>query len=95
VLREVDGFTTDLRLYGWEDYDLWCKLAERDMFAVHVKEIVARYRVASSSMLSLTNLSRDDAMAALAERHPTLFSSADRPPSAAGSASRSPSAAAS
>jgi hypothetical protein len=88
VLRELDGFTTDLRLYGWEDYDLWCKLAERGMHAAHVKEIVARYRAASGSMLSLTNLSMDEAMAVLAERHPTLFSSAARPPSYAARASR-------
>jgi glycosyltransferase involved in cell wall biosynthesis len=88
VLREVDGFTTDLRLYGWEDYDLWCKLAERGMHAAHVKEIVARYRAASGSMLSLTNLSMDEAMAVMAERHPSVFSSAARPPSFAGPASR-------
>jgi hypothetical protein len=73
ALREVGGFTTDLRLYGWEDYDLWCKLASRGMRAAHVKEIVARYRVSGSSMISLTNLSLEDAQAALAERHPELF----------------------
>lgn len=73
VLREVDGFTTDMRLYGWEDYDLWCKLAARGLRGAHVKEIVARYRVAAGSMLSLTNLSLEGAQAALAERHPALF----------------------
>jgi cellulose synthase/poly-beta-1,6-N-acetylglucosamine synthase-like glycosyltransferase len=73
VLREVDGFTTDLRLYGWEDYDLWCKLAARGMRAAHVREIVARYRVSAGSMISLTNLSLERAQAALAEHHPELF----------------------
>jgi glycosyltransferase involved in cell wall biosynthesis len=73
VLREVDGFTTDLRLYGWEDYDLWCKLAARGMRAAHVREIVARYRVSAGSMISLTNLSLEGAQAALAEHHPELF----------------------
>jgi Glycosyl transferase family 2/Glycosyl transferases group 1 len=73
ALREVGGFTTDLRLYGWEDYDLWCKLAVRGMRAVHVKEIVARYRVSEGSMISLTNLSLEGALEALAERHPELF----------------------
>jgi glycosyl transferase family 2 len=73
VLREVDGFTTELRLFGWEDYDLWCKLAARGMHAAHVREIVARYRVSPGSMISLTNLSLEGAQAALAERHPALF----------------------
>jgi hypothetical protein len=73
VLREVDGFTTDLRLYGWEDYDLWCKLAARGMRAAHVREIVARYRVSAGSMISLTNLSLEGAQAALGEHHPGLF----------------------
>jgi hypothetical protein len=81
VLREVGGFTTDIRLYGWEDHDLWCTLADRGMRAVHVKEIVARYRHTPDSMLSLTNLSLEGARVAIAERHPHLFA-----PSAAGSA---------
>jgi hypothetical protein len=73
VLREVGGFTTDLRLYGWEDYDLWCKLASRGMRAIHVKEIVGSYRIAAGSMINLTNLSLEGAQAALAERHPDFF----------------------
>jgi hypothetical protein len=73
VLREVGGFTTDLRLYGWEDYDLWCKLADRGMHAAHVKEIVGRYRASAGSMISLTNLSLEGAEATLRERHPAFF----------------------
>jgi glycosyltransferase involved in cell wall biosynthesis len=73
VLREVDGYTTDLRLYGWEDYDLWCKLASRGMRGTHVKEIVARYREADGSMIDITNISTEGAYAALRERHPAVF----------------------
>jgi hypothetical protein len=73
VLRQVDGYTTDLRLYGWEDYDLWCKLADRGMRGAHVKEIVARYREAEGSMIDLTNISLEGAYAALRERHPAFF----------------------
>jgi Glycosyl transferase family 2/Glycosyl transferases group 1 len=73
VLREVDGFTTDLRLYGWEDYDLWCKLAARGMRGAHVKEIVGRYRTSGGSMISLTNVSLEGAEATLRERHPAFF----------------------
>jgi hypothetical protein len=74
ALLEVGGFATDIRLYGWEDYDLWCAFAARGMRPVHVREIVGRYRRSAESMLSLTNLSQEDARAALAERHPELFS---------------------
>ena len=27
-LRDLGGYATELRLYGWEDYDLWCRMAE-------------------------------------------------------------------
>ena len=77
MLREVDGFTTDLRLYGWEDYDLWCKLADRGMRGAHVKEIVGRYRASAGSMISLTNMSLEGAEATLRERHPAFFAGAE------------------
>jgi len=73
VLDEIGVFDTDVRLYGWEDYDLWCRIAERGGRAAHVKEIVARYRAEPGSMISLTNLDREGPRAALAERHPKLF----------------------
>jgi glycosyltransferase involved in cell wall biosynthesis/SAM-dependent methyltransferase len=38
--------------FGWEDYDFWCKLAERGLYGVPVGgEPLAEYRVHSSSML--------------------------------------------
>ena len=77
TLAELGGYTTDRRLYGWEDYDLWCRIAERGGRAVHVPEIVARYRLAAGSMISLTNLSTREAREALAERCPKLFEGVD------------------
>ncbi len=77
TLTELGGYTTDRRLYGWEDYDLWCRIAERGDRAVHVPEIVARYRLAAGSMISLTNLSTREAREALAERCPRLFEGVD------------------
>jgi GT2 family glycosyltransferase len=73
VLDEVGCFDTDVSLYGWEDYDLWCRIAEGGGRATHVKEIVARYRAAPGSMIALTNLDREGPRAALAERYPKLF----------------------
>jgi hypothetical protein len=77
TLTELGGYTQDRRLYGWEDYDLWCRIAERRGTAAHVPEIVARYRLAPGSMISLTNLSTREAREALAERCPRLFRGVD------------------
>ena len=78
-VRELGGYTTDSRLYGWEDYDLWCGLAEREECAVHVPEIVARYRASTTSMISFTNLSTTTAYAALIDRHRKLFAGLQPP----------------
>jgi hypothetical protein len=67
------GFVTDVRLHGWEDYDLWCRVADDGRRGAFVPEIVARYRSAEHSMLSLTDISTREAVGLLAERHPALF----------------------
>lgn len=76
VLAGLGGYGTDRRLHGWEDYDLWCRIAERGGHAVHVPTVVGRYRTSASSMLSLTNLSVDAAYDALRERAPRLMAGA-------------------
>jgi Glycosyl transferase family 2 len=73
VLLELGGFVTDLRLYGWEDYELWCAIAAAGLRGAHVREVVGRYRLGGASMISTTNLSEREARAVLAERHPALF----------------------
>ncbi|HYY74647.1 MAG TPA: glycosyltransferase, partial [Solirubrobacterales bacterium] len=77
TLAELGGYTDDRRLYGWEDYDLWCRIAERGSRAAHVPEILARYRLAAGSMISITNVSTREAREALAERCPRLFEGVD------------------
>ena len=59
----LGGYTEDLRLYGWEDYDLWCRVADRGRYGVHVPEILARYARAEHSMISLTAIDTAEAMA--------------------------------
>ena len=73
VLRRTGGYTTDSRLHGWEDFELWCRLAELGERGAFVPEVVARYRSAQHSMLSLTNLSSTMAFSVLAERYPNLM----------------------
>jgi glycosyltransferase involved in cell wall biosynthesis len=70
---EEGGYTTDRRLYGWEDYDLYCRLAEHAHRGVMVDRIVAMYRSSETSMLSVTNISHSSAFVALKEHAPTLM----------------------
>jgi len=46
----VHGYSKML-VGGWEDYDFWCKCAERGFAGLFVPEILARYRVHAQSML--------------------------------------------
>jgi hypothetical protein len=78
ILRAVGGYSTDRRLHGWEDYDLWLTLAELGHRGVLVPSIIGRYRVSPGSMLSITNVSIAGAFAALIERHPALLARADK-----------------
>lgn len=79
VLRRAGGYTTDQKMHGWEDYDLWCHFAELGERGVFVPEVVARYRSARHSMLSVTNLSGSMAYSVLAERYPILMGSVEPP----------------
>lgn len=72
ALMRVGGYTTDSRLFGWEDFALWCAFAQHGMGGVRVPEIVARYRAAVHSMIAVTNIDGSAAWGALAERFPFL-----------------------
>ncbi len=74
ALVALGGYSCDPRLaLGWEDYDLWARMAEAGRHAVFVPEIIARYRVGHSSMVSVTNISVTDAYAAIADHAPNLM----------------------
>ena len=58
--------------YGWEDFDFWCRLAERGHFGLPVPEVLADYRVHAASMLHTTTEIQDhknDLIADLKQRH--------------------------
>jgi hypothetical protein len=78
VVREAGGFSTDLRLDGWEEYDLWCTLAERGYRGSLVPAIVGRRRISPSSRV-LTEIDHDDARARLRERHPRILAVGSAP----------------
>jgi glycosyl transferase family 2/glycosyl transferase family 1 len=76
VLLDLGGYWDDPRIVGWEDYDLWCRIAEAGGHGVHVPEMLAWYRQTGHSMLSLTELDVTVARSLVAARAPSVF--ADR-----------------
>lgn len=79
AIRSLGGYVTDRRLWGWEDYDLWCRAADVGYRGAHVPEVLTRYRVARHSMLSLTNISASTAVSVLTERAPRLMRGVEPP----------------
>jgi glycosyltransferase involved in cell wall biosynthesis len=77
AIEEVGGYTTNPKLFGWEDFALWCTFAERGWWGVHVREILARYRTAPGSMIATTNIDVAIAWQALVERFPTIIGGLD------------------
>ncbi len=71
---------------GWEDYDFWCRLAERGMHGSRVAgEPLAEYRVHAASMLrsvTETPKAKPRVLAEMARRHPwlSLVDAARQPP---------------
>ncbi len=70
---DLGGYRPDEGMvYGWEDWDLWLRLASTGGHAVLRREILGRYRVRAGSMVSLTNLAAGEAIAAIRGRYPAL-----------------------
>jgi glycosyltransferase involved in cell wall biosynthesis len=74
VLEEVGGFSTEMQDThgGWEDYELWLRLAAGGQRAVLVPQIVGRYRVHATSMVSTVNLDVTTVFRDLRDRYPDL-----------------------
>ncbi len=72
-ILELGGYSEDVRLYGWEDYDLWCRLAEHGGRGVLVPEILCRYHRSPHSMLSVTDIDASELLSLLRERYPSVM----------------------
>ncbi len=72
ALLELGGYTSDTRLYGWEDFALWCAFADRGFQGLRVPEILTRYRTGTYSMISITDIDATAAWGALVERNAFL-----------------------
>ncbi len=70
----VGGYSP-LEPAGWEDYEFWCKLAEKGLFGVRVPETTARYRTHGASMLRALTDVRENKLRVIEDmnrRHPWL-----------------------
>lgn len=73
ALIELDGYE-NMR-HGWEDYDLWLRIMESNNIAIHIPDILSRYRQHNTSMLRTeTNISKNikDLHEYMKKRHPWL-----------------------
>ena len=58
ILLQIGGYSTDLIEYGWfgwDDYDVWLKLAQSNYSCKLIPKVLSAYRVHSSSMINTTN----------------------------------------
>lgn len=65
--REDDDF-----VFGWEDWELWLRLASLGQHGVHVPRMLGRYRTQESSMITITNLVADEMYRHVRDLHPGL-----------------------
>jgi GT2 family glycosyltransferase len=73
VWERHGGYRVDDDLvFGWEDWELWLRLAAAGEFGVHVPQMLGRYRTQQQSMISTTNLVADHMIRHLRELHPSL-----------------------
>jgi hypothetical protein len=73
VLESHGGYrANDDWIHGWEDWDLWLRLAVAGEHGVHVPEMLGRYRTQRSSMIAISNLAADVMLTRLRQRYPTL-----------------------
>lgn len=49
ILEDLDGFYPIK--HGWEDYDLWLRLLDKEQLMIQIPEILSRYRIHEMSML--------------------------------------------
>jgi glycosyltransferase involved in cell wall biosynthesis len=59
-------------VYGWEDWDLWLRLAVAGEYGTFVPEMLGRYRTQHTSMVTITNLASDFLRERIEARYPSL-----------------------
>ena len=74
VWEVVGGYSTNMPVMGWEDFDLWFKVARASGWGILVPEILAKYRSHPGSMLNcVTNPKADRLWSHLRASYPEFF----------------------
>lgn len=74
-LLQLGGYATELIEYGWfgwEDYELWLKIAQASGSCRYLPKVLSQYRVHTSSMIHSTNYYRLNLSRYLLARFPDL-----------------------
>jgi len=75
-LIEVGGYDTELYKFGWfgwEDYDLWLRIAKANLRVSFLPNVLCLYRHHEKSMSNATNLFERELVAHLFEKHRCLI----------------------
>jgi GT2 family glycosyltransferase len=75
VLLELGGYDhtlSEIGWFGWEDYDLWLRFAQRDLHVGFVPNILCLYRQHETSMINTTNLFARELVGLFKERYQAL-----------------------
>lgn len=74
ILEAVGGFAEDMPVNGWEDFELWFKLAQFGSWGIRIPEILARYRVHDRAMHFIqTDPSQKALWDYLTKKYPEFF----------------------
>jgi glycosyltransferase involved in cell wall biosynthesis len=78
VWESAGRYSTDMPIMGWEDFDLWFKVARIGGWGIQVPEILGRYRVHHDSMIvTVTNPRSNELSRHLRSKYPEAFDSSD------------------
>lgn len=72
-LVELGCYSTDPRLAGWEEFDLWCKCAQAGGYGVHVPQVLAWHRRTANSGAVDSEISLASKWVFMRERYPQLL----------------------
>ena len=75
VLLELGGYDhtlSEIGWFGWEDYDMWLRFAQRDLPVGFVPNILCLYRQHETSMINTTNLFAHEFVRLFQERYHSL-----------------------
>jgi glycosyltransferase involved in cell wall biosynthesis len=73
TMFDLGLYCTDPLLYGWEDYELFLRLADKGGYGLLEPQFVARYRTSGFSMARTTNMSAISMAKQLTEMYPNIL----------------------